>query len=103
MYAKIERGQAIAKTLKYNEQKIEAGQAKCLKAGNFVKDLEYLSRDDKRYHFTRLISLNENVRKPVLHISLNFHPTDKLSDGRLAELAQEYLEKMMRLIGIKNY
>ncbi|MBN9383539.1 MAG: relaxase/mobilization nuclease domain-containing protein [Chitinophagaceae bacterium] len=94
MFAKIGRGQEIAETLEYNEEKLEAAQAKCLWAGNFAKDVEDLSREDKRYHFTRLISLNENVHKPVLHISLNFHPTDKLSDAQLVQISREYLEKM---------
>lgn len=94
MYAKIGRGEEIAETLEYNEEKLESGQARCIGAGNFAKDLEDLSREDKRYHFARLISLNENVHKPVLHISLNFHPADKLSDALLVQISHEYLEKM---------
>lgn len=84
----------MAETLRYNEEKLEAGQARCLGAGNFIKDLKDLSREDKLYHFTRLTSLNRNVAKPGLHISVSFHPSDKLSDTQLVQMAGEYLEKM---------
>lgn len=94
MLAKIGRYQEMAETLEYNEEKLEAGQARCLGAGNFVKDVKDLSREDKLYHFTRLTSLNENVSKPGLHISLNFHPTDRLSDAQLVQISREYLERL---------
>lgn len=34
------------------------------------------------------------TEKPVVHISLNPHPDDKLSDEQLSEIAQEYMEKL---------
>jgi len=79
---------------KYNEGKINTGRARCLYAGNFVKDLKDLSRKDRLYHFTRLASLNENVPKAGLHFSLNFHPSDKLSDAQLVEISRDYMDKM---------
>jgi len=84
----------MAVTLGYNEEKLEAGEARCLDAGNFAKDVKDLTWEDKLYHFTRLTSLNEKIIKPGLHISLNFHPTDKLSDKLLVQISREYLEKM---------
>jgi ribosomal protein S24E len=94
MHARIRTSKEIVETLEYNEEKLEAGEAKCLGAGNFAKELNELSWEDKVYHFTRLISLNENVSKPGLHISLNFHPSDKLSDNQLVQISREYMEKM---------
>ena len=84
----------MTETLSYNEEKLEAGQARCLDAGNFAKDIKDLTWEDKLYHFTRLTLLNEKIIKPGLHISLNFHPTDKLSDAQLVQISREYLDKM---------
>jgi ribosomal protein S24E len=94
MLPKIGRSQEMAETLAYNEEKLAAGQARCLAAGNFVKDVKDLTWEDKLYHFTRLTSLNEKIIKPGMHISLNFHPTDRLSDAQLVEISREYLQKM---------
>ncbi|EOA11860.1 relaxase/mobilization nuclease domain protein, partial [Porphyromonas gingivalis JCVI SC001] len=34
------------------------------------------------------------TKKPIIHISLNPHPDDKLSDEQFSAIAQEYIEKM---------
>ena len=94
MLAKIKSVHRISETLGYNEQKLALGQANCLVAENFVKDLADLSRRDKLHHFTRLTSLNEDVFRPGIHISINFHPTDRLSNDRLATIGKEYMERM---------
>lgn len=94
MFVKINPVQKIAETLRYNENKLEMGQASCLLAENFAKDLIDLSFKDKLYHFSRLTSLNEDVFRPGMHISINFHPSDRLSDLELAKIGKEYMERM---------
>ena len=94
MFAKIKINKGAYKTLYYNEQKIKEGKAECLAAENFVKDLECLSWKDKLFHFERLSSLYERVRKNTPHISLNFHPSDKLSDSDMINIARYYMAKM---------
>ena len=37
---------------------------------------------------------NKRTEKPVLHISLNPHPDDKLSNEQLSSIAQEYMDRM---------
>ena len=37
---------------------------------------------------------NRNTEKPVLHISLSPAPEDRLTDGQLVELADQYMQKM---------
>jgi hypothetical protein len=44
--------------------------------------------------FESYLAANRNTRKPVLHISLNPSPEDRLSDGQFADLAKDYMEKM---------
>ena len=43
--------------------------------------------------FENQSALNERVKEPVIHISLNPSPQDKLTDGQLATLAAEFMEK----------
>ena len=44
--------------------------------------------------FLALMPVRSKVEKPVVHISLNPHPDDMLTDTELQDIAREYLEKM---------
>jgi hypothetical protein len=44
--------------------------------------------------FESRLMANQKTEKPVLHVSLNPDPKDKLSDEQLSEIAQEYMQKM---------
>lgn len=44
--------------------------------------------------FEPYLAANRRTEKPVIHISLNPHPDDVLSDEQLATIGQEYMEKM---------
>ena len=44
--------------------------------------------------FLALMPVRSKVEKPVVHISLNPHPDDILTDTELQNIAREYLEKM---------
>jgi hypothetical protein len=92
MYAKIGTNKNISRTLGYHEQKIIHGKAELLLAANFLKDTEELSRKDKLFHFQRIISLNHRAQKVTLHIFLNFHPDETLSNQKMSTLAEEYMQ-----------
>lgn len=93
MRVKIKLCKNIRVTLRYHEHKVEQGHAFCLYADNFLKDTAQLSQSDKIYHFQRLVSLNDNVTKPIVHVSLNFHPSESLSDQKLRDISREFMEK----------
>lgn len=44
--------------------------------------------------FEPYLVANRRTEKPVIHISLNPHPDDVLTDEQLAAIGQEYMEKM---------
>lgn len=44
--------------------------------------------------FEPYLAANRRTEKPVIHISLNPHPDDVLTDEQLATIGQEYMEKM---------
>jgi hypothetical protein len=93
MYAQIDHSPDIGKVLRYHERKIEKGLAECLLAGNAVKDLDKLDQQDKLYHFQRLNVRNDRV-KNILHISLNFQSSEKLSNTQMQTISLDYLQKM---------
>jgi len=94
MFARVNYNRSIRNTLGYNERKLKLGKAECILAENFLKDVDRLSREDKLYRFERLNVLNEKTKANALHISLSFHPSDKLDDQQMAELARVYMEKL---------
>lgn len=94
MYAKISYTKNIDRALRYNELKLEQGKAECIVAHNFIKDLDQLTRVDKLDRFQQLISLNERVKMNTLHISLNFHSSEKLSNEQMEVMAKHYMQKI---------
>ena len=79
----------------YNGEKINEGQGRLLAThkifdeGTGRLDIRQAAEDFARY-------LPEQVRtsKPVVHISLNPHPDDRLTDAELTTIAEEYLARL---------
>jgi hypothetical protein len=94
MHAQVKLSKSIRGTLQYHEEKIKQGKAQCLDAGNFLKDAEQLTMEEKVYHFQRLHSLNERILRPTVHFSLNFHSAQLLNNEEMASIAQEFMQKM---------
>jgi hypothetical protein len=94
MYGKIRFVQNIHHKLQYQENKLAKGQAECIHAGNFIKDLPDLSFEDKQVHFERLYARNERAQKTTAHIILSFHHEDQLSNEKLKAVVQDYLTQM---------
>lgn len=94
MVAKIKEPKNFRKAIYYNEHKVNEGKAECIAAGNFLKTAADLSLFDKMQRFKSLIQLNEGITYNTLHISLNFHPSERFSRDRLIEIAGTYLEKI---------
>ncbi len=92
MVTKITSPHSIKRALNYNEKKVQSGQATCIYAGNFIKDLDKMNFYNKLQRFQALISLNERAQKSnTLHISLNFHPSEKLNQKTLCAISNEYM------------
>lgn len=95
MVAKISFGNSLYGALAYNAEKIDEGEGKVLganktyynKEGTF--DIHTCVED-----FTHYMPSHIKTQKPIVHISLNPHPDDKLSDEQLTAIATEYIERM---------
>jgi len=94
MVARINTSKNISKAINYNEQKVQQGKAEILFAKNFLKDVHDMNFYDKLRHFEKLMSLNQRASTNTLHVSLNFDPSETLSNEKMIEVARSYMEKI---------
>lgn len=80
--------------LNYNEKKVQKGTATCLYAANYLKDVNAMNFHEKLAGFERLNSLNERAATKTLHVSLNFNTDEKLSQNKLIEIADAYMQRI---------
>ncbi len=95
MIAKITGGKSVYGVLKYNGLKAEDGKAEILLQNNMLEspdnrfDIGLCMRSFAPYLFA-----NRRTEKPVIHISLNPDPKDRVTDRELSEMAQRYMQEM---------
>jgi len=95
MVAKINYGSSLYGALAYNGEKVNEGVAKILETNKVFSpadgthDISACIQDFMAYMPSHVLT-----KKPVIHISLNPHPDDRLSDEQFSDIAREYLEKM---------
>ena len=95
MVAKISMSSSLYGALAYNAQKVNAGEGKLLATnrvfdgGDGRMDCARLLRD-----FCNCMPENIRTRNTVIHISLNPHPDDRLTDMEMANIAQAYMERL---------
>ncbi|MBX2933846.1 MAG: relaxase/mobilization nuclease domain-containing protein [Ferruginibacter sp.] len=94
MVAKITIPKSIEAALNYNEKKVQKGNAVCLHAFNYLNEAKDMNFYQKLNGFQRLNSLNERATTKTLHVSLNFDPSEKLSENKLLQIASGYMEKI---------
>jgi len=92
MVAKLDTGPSIRRVLFYNQNKVDQGVATCIGAENYPKDHDQLTADQKLNRLLNQAALNQNVRRNAIHASLNFHPSEQLSDRKMMEIAKAYME-----------
>ena len=95
MVANITTGKDVYGALAYNQEKVNRGDGKVL--------LTHIVREpvDGRFNVAataedllRWMPSHYRTEKPVVHVSLNPAPEDRLDDGQLAEIAGAYMERM---------
>lgn len=94
MVAKITFPQKIEAALNYNEAKLRQGKAICLAANGFLREAAEMNFYEKLEGFKRLAVLNDRAATKMIHISLNFDPSETLSDSKLLRIADTYMEKL---------
>lgn len=94
MVAVIKTGHSVHSIFHYNENKVKEGVAKCIGEGNYPVGVQEMDASIKLGRLTRQNALNANVKRNSVHISLNFHPSEKYSDEKLLRIADAYMEKI---------
>ena len=92
MVAKITIPKNVEAALNYNENKVQRGTAECLKAVNYLSEAKNMNFYQKLNGFESLNCLNKRATTKTLHISLNFDPSERLSNDKLIEIASMYME-----------
>ena len=95
MIAKINRGANMTGALSYNQLKVDKENGVILAThrmretanGNYTVAQLYSSLEP-------YLIANKRTEKPVLHISLNPDPRDKVDDKSFKQLAKDYMELM---------
>ncbi len=95
MVAKIKVGTSIYGALAYNSQKLDNNEAKILVTNKiFLTTNKEFDLSSATRQFQQQIPQRCNIKQPVIHISLNPHPDDKLTDEQLTNIAEEYMERL---------
>ena len=95
MVAKISVGKSLYGALAYNGEKINEAKGRLLATNKIFNDGTGMVDINRAMNdFRSCMPEHMRVEKPVLHISLNPHPDDVLTDTELQDIAREYLEKL---------
>ncbi len=95
MVAKISIGNSLYGSLTYNGEKINKEKGRLLDTNKIYNDGSGTVDIHRAYEdFMRWIPTSSRTERPMMHISLNPHPDDVLSDTDFTRLAHEYMEKM---------
>ena len=92
MVARIRFVKSLYHVLSYNEKKVHESKADLLIAAGFLRSKEQLTYLNKIHFFQKRISQNQRTNLNVVHLTLNFHPNDRLDKGILIKIANEYMQ-----------
>jgi len=97
MVAKINSGSSLYGAIIYNQEKVNKGTAQIIGGNKMIMDIS--GNTENVFHQTLLsfedyLLANKRTEKPVIHISLNPSPEDKLTNPKFASLAKDFMEKM---------
>ena len=95
MIAKIGKGINIFGAVSYNQLKVDKENGKVLLAHKIPDpvDSNFTVAQICRA-FEPYLLANNKTEKPVRHISLNPDPSDKVSDDRFMQMAEQYMKEM---------
>jgi len=63
-------------------------------SSGFAGNIEKMDLQQKRQRFQHLTELKPNVKTNAVHISLNFHSSEKLDTRKLQQIASDYMERI---------
>lgn len=95
MVAKISIGNSLYGALNYNGEKINKENGRLLDTNKIYSDgTGHIDIRRAFADFMQWMPTTTKTERPMVHISLNPHPDDVLTDAQLTAIAHEYMEKM---------
>lgn len=97
MVANIRTGATVGGAIRYNEEKVNSGQAEVLCWNRMLDPFDStgrMSHERCMASFEPFLQANRRTTNTVFHVSLNPSPEDRLNDEQLGEIAREYMERM---------
>lgn len=95
MIAKIGRSRNLYGALAYNNLKVQHENGKILLANKIIETPNgRYSVGQLAQSFAPYLIANRNTKKHTIHISLNPHPNDTVTDDRYRAMAEEYMREM---------
>ena len=94
MYVGVAYNTSMGSVLDYHDEKLQDGRAQFICGANFIRDADRLNRQEKIYHFQRLIVRNQAIRRNVLHLVVRFGWRESVSNDTMAQIAREYMDGM---------
>ena len=95
MVAKISLGNSLYGALVYNGEKVNKEKGRLLDTNKIYNDGSGTINIHRAYEdFLHWMPAHTKTERPMMHISLNPHPDDRLSDTDYTSLAHEYMQKM---------
>ena len=95
MVAKISLGNSLYGSLVYNGEKINKEHGRVLDTNKVYNDGSGKINIHRVFEdFKRWMPQSTKAEKTMMHISLNSHPDDRLSEAQYIQIAHEYMEKM---------
>jgi hypothetical protein len=92
----VKFGKVLRSPFYYNENKVRAGIAEFIHSANYGKDTDQLTRQDRLTRLVRQAARNERATINSIHITVNFHPDEKITKETLQQIVDSY----MRQIGL---
>ena len=81
--------------LVYNQNKVDSEEAKVLFSNKMLLSEDgNFSIGECMRSFEMQMPVQLSTKKPILHISINPHPEDVLTDRQLSDIAKEYMRKL---------
>ncbi|KOS07561.1 relaxase [Flavobacterium akiainvivens] len=95
MIAKIGRGKSLFGALSYNMDKVKNNTATVLAGQKIIESPDgTFTVSQISNSFQAYLAANRKTEKPVVHISLNPDPDDKVNNNDYKAIAKDYMKKM---------
>lgn len=92
MVIRILTGKEVAGAVRYNERKVEEGQAKRIQIANYPDpNIAEKYAQFRLQLLEQLTRLNPAVAKPSVHLAIAFHPTESITNDQLRQIGSEVM------------